>query len=367
MFYWLAQNTGFFNKAMLFSVTGRSIFALVTGLLITLIFGRPIIHWLFKKGIRSVERTYGEGDPTSKAGTPVMGGLLLLIGGLGSVLLWGNLGNQFVQILLVASLWFAGTGALDDILKIKKRNSDKGLSRAGKYLSQIGFGIGLAIILLNTKTSPWFPIDTNIYIPFYKYPVIDIGLGYALFIVLMIAYSANAVNFADGRDGLAVGPSFFVLLVLGVFAYVLGSPINDYFLANYFLNTPMPGAGEITVFVGGVAGAALGFLWYNCHPAEVFMGDTGSLFLGGVMGTAAILIKQEFIYLLAGGVFVAEILSTALQEWIGLDIFKRRILYRAPIHHSFQHAGMAEPKIVSRFWIVSALLAAVALASLKIR
>ena len=364
MLYWLSGRIDILDfPAMIGGITTRSIFAVVTAFLITLVVGRPLIHLLFRHGVRSVERAYGDIDITGKAGTPMMGGLLLLVGGLGSAALWCDLKNPFVLTLFSASLWFAGMGALDDLLKIRRRNSDKGLSRAGKYAGQIAFGLGLAALLLHPAWTPWPAVDTTLSIPFYKHPLFDLGWAYVAFVVLMIVYSANAVNFADGMDGLAVGPSLFVLIVLGVFAYVLGNAI----FSRYLLFTFLPGAGEIAVFLGAVAGAALGFLWFNCHPAEVFMGDTGSLFLGGVMGTAAVLLRQEFVFLIAGGVFVAEIASTALQEWVGLGLLRRRLLYRAPIHHTFEHCGMAEPKIVSRFWIVSALLAALALATLKVR
>jgi phospho-N-acetylmuramoyl-pentapeptide-transferase len=364
MLYWLSGRIGFLDfPAMIGGITTRSIFAVVTAFLITLAVGRPLILLLFRLGVRSVERTYGDINTEGKAGTPIMGGLLLLAGGIGSALLWCDLGNRYVWTLFAAAGWFAAMGALDDLLKVRRRDSDKGLSRAGKYLGQIGFALGLAAVLLNPAWTPWPAVDTRLFVPFYKHPLLDLGWVYIAFIVLMIVYSANAVNFADGLDGLAVGPSLFVLIVLGVFAYVLGNAI----FSRYLLFTFQPGAGEIAVFLGAVAGAAMGFLWFNCHPAEVFMGDTGSLYLGGVMGTAAILLRQEFVFLIAGGVFVAEIASTALQEWVGLGLLKRRILYRAPIHHTFQHSGMAEPKIVSRFWIVSALLAALALATLKVR
>lgn len=364
MLYWLSGHIDFLDfPAMIGGLTTRTIFAVVTAFLITIAVGRPLIHLLFRLGVRSVERAYGDINPAGKAGTPVMGGLLLLAGGLGSAFLWADLSNVFVWVLFVASGWFAAMGALDDLLKIRRRDSDKGLSRAGKYAGQIAFGIGLAVVVLHPSWTPWPGVETTLFVPFYKHPVLDLGWAYGGFVVLMIVYSANAVNFADGLDGLAVGPSLFVLIVMGVFAYVLGNAI----FSRYLLYPFMPGAGEIAVFLGAVAGACLGFLWFNCHPAEVFMGDTGSLFLGGVMGTSAILLRQEFVFLIAGGVFVAEILSTAVQEWLGLGLLKRRILYRAPIHHTFLHCGMAEPKIVSRFWIVSALLAALALASLKVR
>jgi len=365
VFYWLGeliQEAG--GPALFRYLTARSVFAVITAFLLTLLVGRPVINALYRRGYRSAERSYGDINTASKAGTPVMGGILLLLSGLGSAALWCDLGNPFVLALLAASLWFAAMGAMDDLLKVRRGDSDKGLSRAAKYFGQIAFGLALGLLVVNASTSPLpAQVASQLHVPFYKHALLDLGWLYVAFIVVMIVYSANAVNFADGMDGLAIVPSFFVLVVLGVFGYVLGNvKLTEYLFYPY-----LPGAGEVAVFCAALGGAALGFLWFNAHPAEVFMGDTGSLLLGGAMGTAAVLLKQEVLFVLAGGVFAAEILSTAIQEWIGLGLLKRRIFARAPIHHTFQHRGMAETKVVVRFWIVSALLAALAVATLKIR
>ena len=365
MFYWLAgiiEEAG--GPALFRFITARSIFAVLTAFLVTLAIGRPVINMLYRRGYRSKERSYGDINTASKTGTPVMGGILLIMSGIGSAALWCDLQNPFVLSLLAASLWFSAMGGLDDLLKVKRGDSDKGLSRPAKYLGQITFGIALGVLVVYPPYSPLPPdLTTQVHVPFYKYPLMDFGWLYVAFIILMIVYSANAVNFADGMDGLAIVPSFFVLVVLGVFGYVMG----NIKLSGYLFYPYIPGAGEVAVFCSALGGAAIGFLWFNAHPAEVFMGDTGSLMLGGTMGTAAVLLKQEVLFVLAGGVFALEILSTAVQEWLGLGLLGRRILARAPLHHTFSHRGMAESKVVVRFWIVSAILAALAIATLKIR
>jgi len=365
VFYWLSeviQDAG--GPALFKYLTARSVFAVISAFLITLLVGRPLINALYRRGYRSAERSYGDINTASKAGTPVMGGVLLLIAGLGSAALWCDLRNAFVLALFAASLWFAAMGALDDLLKVRLKDSDKGLSRPAKYFGQILFGLALGLIVVHEHTTP-LPAElaSELHVPFYKHALLDLGWIYVALIVVMIVYSANAVNFADGMDGLAIVPSFFVLVVLGVFGYVLGNvKLTEYLFYPY-----IPGAGEVAVFCSALGGAALGFLWFNAHPAEVFMGDTGSLFLGGAMGTSAVLLKQEVLFIIAGGIFAAEILSTAIQEWLGLGLLRRRIFARAPIHHTFAHRGLAETKVVVRFWIVSAILAALSIATLKIR
>lgn len=204
---------------------------------------------------------------------------------------------------------------------------------------------------------------SQLYVPFLKYPIADLSWLYLIVIILFIIYAANAVNFADGLDGLATVPSLFSFVVLGIYAYLFGNAI----MSRYLWYPMLPGAGEATVYCGAVVGALVGFLWFNAYPAEVFMGDTGSMALGGTLGTLLILLKQEFLFFILGGVFLAEIVSVMIQDWLGIQILGRRILYRAPIHHTFQHRGMAETKIVVRFWIISGMLALLSLAALKIR
>jgi phospho-N-acetylmuramoyl-pentapeptide-transferase len=344
-------------------ITSRTLISFVTAFFLTLIIGRPLIILLYKKGFRSFERSYGDINAQSKKGTPMMGGIIMFITGIGSALLWCDLSNPFIEVLIGSALWFGLFGGIDDYLKIKNKNPDDGLSRGVKFSIQIVFGVFLAVFVLTPAISP---IPANLadsfQIPFYKGILFNSTLFTSLWIVFIIVYSAKAVNFADGMDGLAVVPSIFIFIVIGIFSYIIGNVIH----AQHLLYHYIPGTGEIAVFCGAVIGAGLGFLWFNTHPAEVFMGDMGSLFLGGTMGTAAVLIRQEVIFILAGAIFVLEITSTFLQEYIGFKMY-RRILFRAPLHHHFHHQGMAEAKIVSRFWIISAIMAALAIITIKFR
>lgn len=364
MLTWLAgllEDAG--GPALFRYSTSRAVFAFVTAFLVGLAAGRPIIHALYRRGMRSAERTYGDINTESKAGTPVMGGFILLLAGLGSVLLWCDLANSRILVLLAACAWFAWVGFLDDRAKVRRGGADAGMSRLAKYVSQIGFGVVVGLFVVHPAVSPFDPGSEGLlYLPFFKQPVLDLGWVYVPFAVLVIIYSANAVNFADGLDGLAVVPSLFVLLVFGVFAFVLGNAT----LAAYLFYPYMEGSGEVMVFCAALVGACLAFLWFNAHPAEVFMGDTGSLMLGGAFGTACLVVKQEALLLIVGGIFLAEILSTLIQERFGLAR-GRRIFFRAPIHHTYQHRGVSETKIAVRFWILSAILAAVAVSTLKIR
>jgi phospho-N-acetylmuramoyl-pentapeptide-transferase len=343
----------------------RAIFAVITSFCFTLFAGRPLIRVLYRRGMRDTQREEVLGMETEKkAGTPTMGGIIIVSATLLSSVLWCDLTNGFILLLLFASLWFFTLGFLDDLLKIRHQDSNRGLSRSKKYLGQISYALIFGFLFLWPATSP-LPeaIVSKLYVPFYKHPIVDLSWGYLFVILLFIVYTANAINFADGMDGLAVLPSAYAVVVYAVFAYVLGNAnYSQYLMFEY-----LPGAGEATIFCAGLLGACVGFLWYNSYPAEVFMGDTGSMFLGGVIGTLMILLKQEILFILVGGVFLAEILSVALQDWIGIQRVGRRFLYRAPIHHCFKYQGLAETKITVRFWIVAGILALVALASLKIR
>ena len=345
-------------------VTSRSMFAFLTAFLLTVFLGRRIINWLYTRGIRDTVRDYGVISVEDKRGTPTMGGVMIVATAMLGVLLWCDLSNRFIQLLLFASAWFTCLGAFDDLQKIKHRNSDMGLTRAAKYALQGGFGLIFGILFLHPATTPVPPeLASKLFVPFFKDPVIDLSWAYVGVIAMMIIYASNAVNFADGLDGLAVVPTIFVLVVYGVFAYVLGNAV----WSEYLLFDPLPGSSEMAIFCAAVGGAAVGFLWWNAYPAEVFMGDTGSIFLGGVIGSLIVLTKQEVLFFLAGGIFFAEIVSVMVQDWIGIQRVGRRFLYRAPIHHTFQYWGWSEPKIATRFWIVSALLAVLSLATLKIR
>ncbi len=345
-------------------LTTRAILGFVTSFVLCLIFGRAIIQWLYRKGYRDTVRDYGVMSVDDKRGTPTMGGVMIIGTSMLSALLWCEVSNHFVQILFLAGAWFAALGYLDDRAKIKHHDSDKGLSRGAKYALQSAFGILLGVLVLHPATTP-LPADlaSKLYVPFYKYPLVDLGWAYLVVIVLMVIYSANAINFADGLDGLAIVPTIFVLAVYGIFAYLVGNVVYS----NYLLFDYLPGVSEVAIFASALVGGCIGFLWYNAYPAEVFMGDTGSIFLGGVVGTMIVLLKQEVLFFLAGGIFTAEIASVILQDWIGIQRVGRRFLYRAPIHHTFQYRGWSEPKIATRFWIVSGLLAVLSLATLKLR
>jgi phospho-N-acetylmuramoyl-pentapeptide-transferase len=345
-------------------VTTRSALAFITGFVCVILVGRPLINWLYSRGFRSSERSYGDINTTSKTGTPIMGGLLMALGGLGAAFLWCDLTNPFVWVLFAAALYFAGFGLMDDWLKIKHRNPDRGLSRPVKLSSQILFGLGLGLYLAWPEISPFSAqVGTEIQIPFLKGAALDLRFGILAWSAFYIAYHVNAVNITDGMDGLATVPAILVFAVIAVFAYIAGNVQ----LSGHYLYAFIPRSSEITVFCAAIIGAGLGFLWYVCHPASVFLGDTGSLFIGGVLGTAALMIRQELVCLMAGMIFLAELLSTFVQEQIGFRLLKRRILPRAPLHHALQHRGMAESKIVVRFWIVSLIFAAFALLTIKFR
>ncbi len=345
-------------------ITSRAMFAALTGLVLSIASGQRGILTLFRAGFTDRARDYVVMDVSGKRGTPTMGGIIIVIASLVAALLWCDLGNRFVLIVLSSLLWFAFIGVCDDVQKNRYRDAERGLGRWPKFSLQLAFGVGLGILLYLPETSPLPPeLRSVLQFPFVKHPIADIRVGSVLFNALIVVFAANAVNFADGLDGLAVVPSFFVTAVYGVFAYVLGNQVYS----AYLQFAKIPGAGELSIFCAGLIGASVGFLWYNAYPAEVFMGDAGALPLGGVLGTLAVLLRQEILFLVAGGVFVAEMLSVVIQDWIGIRLLKRRILYRAPLHHTFQHMGMAETKIAVRFWIVSGLLMVLSLVSLKVR
>ncbi len=346
---------------LLVYVSSRTIFAGLTSLLLALFLGWPLIKFLYRRGLRDNPRDYMDYTRT-KSGTPTMGGAIILLSAGISALLWCDLSNKFVYILFLSMLWFSFLGALDDVLKVRV---GEGISRWPKLFSQLSFGVLASLVILTPAISP-LPgqLIFRFYLPFVKNPVLLLPpLLYGLFITLFYALVTNSVNLTDGLDGLAIVPSLMVIGLFGVFAYVMGNVK----ISGYLLFPFIPGAHEIVIFSAALVGAGIGFLWYNSYPAQVFLGDTGSLLLGGFMATQAVLLKQEVLFLIAGGVFVAELLSTFVQDFVGIRRFKRRVLYRAPLHHTFQHMGWGETKIVVRFWIISFLLFLIALSSLKIR
>jgi phospho-N-acetylmuramoyl-pentapeptide-transferase len=366
LYGWFYDPEGPFSFIRLFYyISSRTVFAIITSFVFTLLAGRPLIRALYRMGMRDTQRAeMVEAREHKKGGTPTMGGVILFSATMLSALLWCDLTNRFILFLLAASVWFFALGFWDDMRKIRHRDSNKGLSRRMKYAGQISFGLLLSLFFLHPSTSPVpATVVSKFYIPYYKYPLADLSWGYTIVIVLFVVYAANAINFADGMDGLAIVPSAYAIGVYGVFAYMLGNAkYSQYLMFDY-----LPGCGEVSILCAALLGACAGFLWYNSYPAEIFMGDTGSMFLGGVLGTMVVLLKQEVLFLIVGGIFLAEILSVALQDWIGIQRTGRRFLYRAPLHHTFQYQGLAETKITVRFWIVSGVLALLALGSLKIR
>ena len=343
-------------------ISFRASIAACTAFLIVVVFGARFVRWLRDHGlgekIKSDSADVAQ-KHAHKAGTPTMGGLLILLGIMGSMLLWANLGNYYVQLGLLTTLWLAALGATDDWIKMHSPTKS-GLTAKQKLLFQVGLGLILGYFLFEYHQGSEY--GTKLCLPFFKHGMIDLGWGYILLVCLIIVGCSNAVNLTDGMDGLASGSVVMAGLAMAAICYVAGHVV----LAGYLYVAYMPGAGELTVLCAALVGATLGFLWFNCQPASVFMGDTGSLPLGGAIGYLAVVTRQELVLLIVGGIFVAEALSVILQVG-SYKLFKRRVLEVAPIHHHFEKRGWAESKIVVRFWIMGALLAVLAVASLKLR
>lgn len=345
-------------------ISFRALTAMLTAFLVGVLFGRKFITIIYQLKFRDKARDHGDISTRNKEGTPTMGGVIIFLSFLISVLMWGKLEDFFLRTILFAAFWFTALGFFDDYLKSVRGSSDAGMSRGVKLIFQVIFAVILGILVLSPGSTP-FPQDlvSKLYIPFIKNPVLDLSYFYYPFIVLVIIGISNSINFADGLDGLATVPVSFVAVVYAIFAYILGNSK----LSQYFLFPFISGSGELVIVMAALIGALAAFLWFNTYPAEIFMGDTGSLFLGGVIATTAVLLKKEFIFLIAGGVFVIEFLSVFVQDYIGIKLLKRRVLYRAPVHHTFQFMGIAEPKIVVRFWIIAALFTLISLISIKLR
>ena len=340
-------------------LTVRAVFAMMTSLLITLVLGKWIISKLEQYEIGQVIRDDGPETHEEKEGTPTMGGVLILFAFFTSMIIWGDWTNPFLWIVIVTALLFSSIGFVDDYLKIKKQNSD-GLSRRQKIAAQSISTILICIWLLslNSKT-----IGAELLVPFFKDLVIPLNaFGFLIIGWFAIVGGSNSVNLTDGLDGLAIMPVILISGALAVFAYIGG---NYNFSA--YLNMPfMSGTGEIFVVCAALIGSGFGFLWFNTYPAEIFMGDTGSLSLGAILAVIAIIVHQEILLILMGGIFVAEALSVIIQ----IGYYKRtqkRFFKMAPIHHHFEKLGLKEPKIIVRFWIVTLILVLISLASIKIR
>ncbi|MFC1724112.1 phospho-N-acetylmuramoyl-pentapeptide-transferase [candidate division KSB1 bacterium] len=361
---YLYSNFSDFSFFRIFNyISSRAIFAALTAFFILLFFGNRMIVYLHRKNYRDMVRDFGLVTSFDKKGTPTSGGILILIAIFIPTLLWCDPTNRFIQIVTAALFWFGGLGFVDDYLKKKNESSQKGLNWIIKLILQMTFGAALGFILLTEGISPISQdLAANLYVPFYKHAVADLGWLYIPFIVFVVAAISNSVNLADGMDGLAIMPVNFAYIVYGIFAFVIGNRIySEYLLYSY-----IPGAGELSIFCGAVFGAGLGFLWYNSYPAQIFMGDTGSISLGGILATLAVLLKQEILFLILGGFFVIEA-ATSLIQSLGIKYLGKRIFYRAPIHHNLEYKGLAETKVVVRVWVISGILALISLATLKLR
>ena len=340
-------------------ITFRTAGAVVAALLLSLILGPPVIRTLQRLSIGQSVREEGPERHQLKAGTPTMGGLLILLAVVLATLLWADLRNPFVWLVLGVIVAHAAIGFADDFLKVRRRHS-QGLSKRAKFLMQVGVGMvaGWAVLSLPTET----PMASTLAFPFFKNLVLDLGPLYVPFVALVLVSASNAVNLTDGLDGLAIGATLIAAATYTIFTYVAGNSV----VASYLQVPYIPGVGEVAVFCGALVGASLGFLWFNAHPAEVFMGDVGSLALGGAIGMVAVLAKQELVLMIVGGLFVLEALSVILQV-ASFKMTGRRIFRMAPLHHHFELAGWAEPKVIARFWILAILFALIGLSTLKLR
>jgi phospho-N-acetylmuramoyl-pentapeptide-transferase len=340
-------------------LTLRGILAAVSALALALWIGPPMIAALGRYQIGQRVRSDGPQSHLPKAGTPTMGGGLILIAIVLGTLLWGDLSSRFIWILLATTLAFGVVGFYDDYLKLVVGNS-KGLAARYKYLGQSIAGLGAAFALHRLHLSP---AETSLYVPFFKTVAVPMStIAFVAFAYFVIVGTSNAVNLTDGLDGLAIMPAVMVAAALGVFAYATG---NVKFAA--YLQIPyIPGVGEVLIFSASLVGAGLGFLWFNAYPAQVFMGDIGALALGAALGTIAVIVRQEIVLFVMGGVFVLETVSVMLQV-ASFKLTGKRIFRMAPIHHHFELKGWAEPKVIVRFWIISFVLVLTGLATLKIR
>lgn len=349
----------FFGFNLLAYITFRSAAAAITALLFTFIIGPVILKWLHKREIGEKIRHDGPESHQAKAGTPTMGGLIVLPAVLIPVLLFAKLDNMYIQLMIGATIWMGIVGYLDDWLKVVKK-VPRGLIGRYKLLGQVSWGLVVGLVV--TFSGQYEGLHWYSSVPFFKNLMINFGWFYIPMVIFVITATSNAVNLTDGLDGLAIGLIAIAAVAWGGMSYVSGHiKLSEYLNIEY-----LRGTGELTVYCFALIGAALGFLWYNSHPAQVFMGDTGSLALGGAIGTLSVLLKKEMLLPIVCGVFMAETLSVILQvgsyKWRGKRIFKM-----APIHHHFELLGWAEEKVVTRFWIVGILLALISLATFKVR
>ncbi|MBP7201727.1 MAG: phospho-N-acetylmuramoyl-pentapeptide-transferase [Propionivibrio sp.] len=355
---WLSQDIRGFN--VFNYITLRAVLAAMTALIISFTAGPRVIRWLTTKKIGQAVRTDGPQTHLVKSGTPTMGGALILIAIGVTTLLWGDLANRYVWVLLIVTLGFGAIGWYDDWKKVVYRDP-KGLASRWKYFWQSVIGLVVAVYLAMSST---LPAEMELIVPFFKTVSYPLGaIGFVILTYLVIVGSSNAVNLTDGLDGLAIMPTVMIGGALAIFSYVAGSAV----FSKYLLMPYIPGAGELAVFLGAMVGAGLGFLWFNAYPAEVFMGDVGALALGAALGTVAVIVRQEIVLAIMGGVFVAETLSVAAQVLYFKFTGGKRIFRMAPLHHHFELGGWKETQVVVRFWIITIMLVLVGLSTLKIR
>ncbi|NOY65970.1 MAG: phospho-N-acetylmuramoyl-pentapeptide-transferase [Gammaproteobacteria bacterium] len=339
-------------------ITLRAVMAVITALVISFIVGPYMIRKLNRYSIGQVIRDDGPETHLKKAGTPTMGGALILVSVSITTLLWGRLDNRYIWVVLITTLLFGVVGWIDDYRKLVLQDP-KGLSSRYKYLWQSVIGLAVAIYLYMTATSP---AETQLVIPFLKDVYPQMGWLFIPFVYLVIVGSSNAVNLTDGLDGLAVMPTVLVCGALGLFAYLTGHAGFAQYLSIPYLS----GVGEITIFCGALVGAGLGFLWFNAYPAMVFMGDVGALALGAALGVIAVVVRQELVLVIMGGVFVMETVSVILQV-ASYKLTGKRIFRMAPLHHHFELKGWPEPRVIVRFWIITVILVMIGLSTLKLR
>ncbi|MCZ6498221.1 MAG: phospho-N-acetylmuramoyl-pentapeptide-transferase [Gammaproteobacteria bacterium] len=341
-------------------LTLRAILSALTALVLSFALGPAVIQRLSLRRIGQSVRQLGPETHLPKAGTPTMGGALILLAIVVSTLLWSDLSNRFIWIVLIVTLAFGGIGFLDDYMKLIIGDS-KGLRPSRKFFWQSVVGIGGALVLYLTADNP--AVERALLIPYFKDTMIPMSIFvYVPFTYLVIVGSSNAVNLTDGLDGLAIMPTVLVGSALGIFAYAAGNVVFSGYLGIPYV----AGSGEMLVFCAALAGAGLGFLWFNTYPAQVFMGDIGALALGAALGLVAVVVRQELVLFIMGGVFVVETVSVIIQV-ASYKMTGRRIFRMAPLHHHFELKGWAEPKVIVRFWIVTVILVLIGLASLKIR
>jgi phospho-N-acetylmuramoyl-pentapeptide-transferase len=348
----------FFGFNVFRYITFRSAGAVLTALIASFLLGPSMIAWLRRLKVGQQVRDDGPKTHLSKQGTPTMGGLLIIAALVSSVLLWSDLTNKYVWVVLFSTLAFGGIGFWDDYLKVVKKRST-GLRAYQKFGLQIVASLAVGLFLYKFSGDHQ---ATYLSVPFMKRLLLDLGWFYIPFVAVVMVGSSNAVNLTDGLDGLAIGLVGIAATANAVIVYLGGNKI----IADYLKILYIPGSGELSIFCGAMVGASLGFLWYNTHPAEVFMGDVGSLSLGGALGTLAVVTKHELILIITGGIFVMETVSVAMQV-VSFKLTGKRIFRMAPIHHHFEQIGWPESKVIVRFWIMGIILALISIGSLKLR